>query len=152
MRFKISIGGIKEGEEFKLSILKNNVYKVENGVLIIKDVDGFWRKSDISLGTLHSSSLIKLTKNKKIKLTNTERKILEGRLAEEYKWIVKDKDGEIVFFTDKPFKSYDERSYFSNVGIWSALRDMVFAFEFISWEDKEPTNIEELLKDVEVEE
>lgn len=149
MRFKISIGGIKEGEEFKLSILKNNVYKVENGVLMIKDLEGFWRKSDISLGHLHSSKLIKFNK---IELTNTERKILEGRLAEGYKWIVKDENGEICFFDNKPYKEKGRNFYFAYNGSWCAMRNIKSLFKFISSKNEEPTNIEELLKDVEVEE
>ena len=78
----------------------------------------------------------------KIKLSEAERIILEN-IDKDYKWIVRTKYGHLEVCKDKPEKEYviwtRHHGYF-NLGAFNHL------FQFITWEDNEPYNIEELLK------
>lgn len=86
------------------------------------------------------------------KLTKKERQFCE---LVETGWITRDKDGDICFRTYKPYEKTGRywQGYSGSDGqllhldkIGSALK-----FSFITWEDKEPWSVEELLK-LEVEE
>ena len=84
-----------------------------------------------------------------VRITRSVKNLLEN-LKPVYKWIVKDSDNLVFVFTDKPKKNSFEwinpTGYFANV---SKLFYSEF-FDFISWEDEEPTNIKELLANCEV--
>lgn len=78
----------------------------------------------------------------KITLSEAERIILEN-IDKEYKWIARDEGGDLYIYVEKPIR----RS--SNWG--DGIRESEFLcyghlFQFITWEDSEPYNIEELLK------
>lgn len=81
-----------------------------------------------------------------IKPSDTERVILEN-IGECYKWIARDDDGELVVFPRQPSKIVEGEGGFwcrtlgeaSNLGCFNHL------FQFITWEDENPYNIEELL-------
>ena len=80
-------------------------------------------------------------RKEKSKLTEDEKAILRN-LPKRYEWIVRDENGLIYLFTNKPFKSLTR---------WVGYDLIVFPFEhifeFIKWEDEEPYSIEELLKE-----
>lgn len=87
----------------------------------------------------------------KIKIPLATKIILEN-LDEKWKWIAKDKDG-LFIFSAKPTKG--ERIWkitgFGNVKFKEISN--IFKcnlFDFLSWEDEEPTNIKELLGNCEV--
>lgn len=81
---------------------------------------------------------------KMIKLTEDEKVILKN-LPKRFKWITRDKDGNLFIYANKPIKresSWISETIFDWFGMW------VFnhLFQFIKWEDKEPYLIEDLLK------
>lgn len=85
---------------------------------------------------------LKQEHKEKIKLFEAERVILEN-IDKKYSWIVRDEDGNLRIFEGKPTKSAE---YWC---AWEGERNLELfnhLFQFIEWEDKEPYNIEELLK------
>lgn len=84
-----------------------------------------------------------------ITLSEAERVILEN-IDKEYKWIVRDGDGMLCIFADKPIKDKDGDDMWHSV-IMAQNSSTLFdafdhLFQFITWNDSEPYNIEELLK------
>lgn len=77
-------------------------------------------------------------------LTEDERAILRN-LDKKYDFIARDEDGDLHIFSKKPEKEVDEWNVcgIMNYEIFSMFNDI---FQFIKWNDKEPYNIEELLK------
>lgn len=87
----------------------------------------------------------------KIKIPLATKAVLEN-LDERWEWIAKDKDGLFIFST-KPTKgkSIWKITGFGNVKFKEISN--IFKcnlFDFLSWEDEEPTNIKELLENCEV--
>ena len=79
-----------------------------------------------------------------ITLSEAERIILEN-IDKEYKWIARDKDGELKIYNgEKPTKEqvdwHDVNLKYMYISYFNHL------FQFITWEDEQPYNIEELLK------
>ena len=81
----------------------------------------------------------------KPKLTEAERVILEN-LPKEYKWIARDEDNKIWVFELKPDKECDYWTFKKASSMFDRIVFFEHLFQFIKWEDKEPYNIEELLK------
>ena len=77
-----------------------------------------------------------------IKLSDDEKVILKN-MDKTFKWIARDSNNCIFVYSEKPIKQkffwYDTHCY--------NLRCFIHLFQFIKWEDEEPYNIEELLKD-----
>lgn len=77
-----------------------------------------------------------------IKLTDDEIVILKN-VDKEYKWIARGKSGDLFFYKNEPEK---------DILMWksfiSYIRDGIFnhLFQFIKFDDEEPYNIDELLK------
>ena len=75
-------------------------------------------------------------------LTEDERVILRN-LDKKWKWIARDKDESLGIFNKEPFKDYDLWRNGRESYDFSSFKHL---FQFIKWTDKEPYNIEELLK------
>lgn len=78
-------------------------------------------------------------------LSEAERVILEN-IDKDYKWIARDKDKGLFVYAKKPSKNntwWVNESY-SKGGVSVYLFNHLF--QFITWQDNEPYNIEELLK------
>ena len=80
-------------------------------------------------------------------LTRLEYELLK-HWNKRYKYIARDKDCYLFVYKDRPFKNEDVWGALSSHG--SIEKDFYDFFKFISWEDKEPMNIEELLNNCEV--
>lgn len=91
--------------------------------------------------------LISEYKQSPIKLTRLEYGILNHILNNtEYSYIARERDRALFIYKDKPFKT----AYYwscSDVNDFKYFNDL---FQFIKWEDAEPTSIDELLKNCEV--
>ena len=72
-----------------------------------------------------------------------ERKILEGRYIEGYRFIVRDSYDTLCLYTNRPKKG---NRMWKNMGYgqYGYINNDDF-FEFIKWEDDEPYEIEKLL-------
>lgn len=78
-----------------------------------------------------------------IALTEAEKIILKN-LDSNYKYIARDKDGSLYIFNEKPTKEdefWDTPSYYCRLEAFEHL------FKFVQWEDTEPYEIAELLKE-----
>lgn len=93
-------------------------------------------------------------KKPKIKISLATKYFLES-LNEKYKWIAKDKNNSAWCYENKPEKcTQDENKRWTVYGRGNitGFRDVLKKelFDFLSWEDEEPTNIKELLENCEV--
>lgn len=75
-------------------------------------------------------------------LTDDEKAILKN-LPRDYKWIARDADGEIFLYFRKPQKSC---AWWKSEGSEFGFSMYDGLFQFIKWEDENPYNIDELLK------
>jgi len=66
-----------------------------------------------------------------------------------YKFIVRSPGGNLMICYDMPEKGVSSWFYDSGCKILSGCNEL---FKFVQWEDKEPTSIQDILKNCEVEE
>lgn len=137
--------GVEIGEEFKIKGWSSYPYKFD-GVLLSRTNGNEWEHAtadDYEYILTSQCTIEKLPK--KPQLTKAERVILEN-LPKKYKWIARDRDNELSVYDRAPRK-HGLDQYWKNVGDHAAEMNMFqHLFQFIKWEDKEPYNIEELLK------
>lgn len=83
-----------------------------------------------------------------VKLTELEHGILEYLLEKrQYRFVVRERNGIIYAYKSKPKKeadSWESLSLNNELGLFNNL------FQFVKWEDSEPTSIEDVLKNCEV--
>ena len=83
-----------------------------------------------------------------VKLTELEHGILEYLLKKrQYRFVVRERNGIIYAYKSKPKKeadSWGSLSLNNELGLFNNL------FQFVKWEDSEPTSIEYVLKNCEV--
>lgn len=89
---------------------------------------------------------LKAEHKEKITLSEAERIILEN-IDKNYKWIARDEDGCLVLHSEKPQKEYMCNTWMHDGAEHDILSPFNHLFRFIKWEDTEPYNIEELLKE-----
>lgn len=88
---------------------------------------------------------LKAEHKEKITLSEAERVILEN-IDKDYKWIARDKDNSLWLYGDRPIKkSACWSNEYSEIGEEFAFYKHLF--QFITWQDDEPYNIEELLEE-----
>ena len=135
--------GVKEGEEFKIYGYEA-IYFIENGYLYYIDIDSIKKKSYLIINDIAGENIIKLPKKKQF--TDDELCILRN-IDKEYKWIAKDRDGDLWIYTNKPKKEYDR--YWKDC---SSSKSLSFEpldifknslFTEIEWEDEEPVYIDD---------
>ena len=80
-----------------------------------------------------------------IVLTDDEKAILRS-LPKEYKFIVRDKNGSLYVYKDKPLKG---NAYWYSNYEYDSIYIFDHLFNSIKFEDEEPYSIEELLKESE---
>ena len=78
------------------------------------------------------------------KISDAERVILEN-VDKDYKWICRDKAGNLKVFREKPKKDIQLWICYTNC-VYTDIEVFDHLFQFIKWEDENPYNIEELLK------
>ena len=79
-----------------------------------------------------------------IKLIEDEKIILRN-LHKKYKYIARDKSGSLYLYGQKPRRA--KENWINTNGIFTNLCVFEHLFKFIKWEDEEPYNIEELIKE-----
>ncbi len=86
----------------------------------------------------------------KVKITRLEYELLKYFLHDkEYKFVARDKCGALYWYKDKPIKESTEwiNKAIGDSYILSLINNL---FQFIKWEDEEPTNIKKILNNCEV--
>ena len=135
------IFGVEEGEKFKIDGYED-IYFIENGYLYYIGDCGE-KKSYLNINDVAGKNVIKLPKKKEF--TDDELCILRN-IDKEYKWIAKDRDGDLWIYTNKPKKEDD--------GYWRDCSSKSLSFEpldifknslftEIKWEDEEPVYIDD---------
>ena len=142
--------GVEEGEEFKIKLFGViEKYRLKNGELERYDNDYIykWVKSRISINDIHESEIIKLPKKKQFSQDTLN---LFKCIDKKYKWIAKDKSGDIFGFEGKPKKDKyvwlcEEYDYcLDNTCCIDGLNQSLF--NEILWEDEEPIRIDDYVE------
>lgn len=137
---------------------KHYLFLYHNDEFIFVDLDGeecyvfnslnSYKNSDFVIMKVYKDYTLKellWERKEKYKSTDCERAILKN-LPKEYKYIAKDKNGNLYVYKNKPIKNYEYWSdYTSSEFCFPHLFHHLF--QFIKWEDKEPYLIEDLLKE-----
>ena len=141
------IFGVEEGEEFKLvSDNSESKYIIVDNILnlVIDNRKPYVSELTINDINAYKLKIIKLPKKKQF--TDDELCILRN-IDKEYKWIAKDRDGDLWIYTNKPKKEYDR--YWKDC---SSSKSLSFEpldifknslFTEIEWEDEEPICIDD---------
>ena len=133
---------VKEEEEFRISVYgDSSIYRFHNGELeYYDDVYDKWKSALISVNAILDSEIIKLPKKKQF--TDDELCILRN-IDKEYKWITKDRTGEIWIYADKP-KKEDKIWNWTKICSFKSLEMIKNSlFTEIKWEDEEPVYIDD---------
>lgn len=131
------IFGVEEREEFKFDGYEA-IYFIQNGYLYF--IDSTKKKSILSINDVVGKNIIKLPKKKKF--TDDELCILRN-IDKEYKWITKDRTGEIWIYADKP-KKEDKIWNWTKICSFKSLEMIKNSlFTEIKWEDEEPVCIDD---------
>ena len=126
--------GVEEGEEFKIKGYEYT-YIIKKQFLYILNED---RYSHLEVNDLINKEIIKLPKKKEF---SQETLNFFKCIDKKYKWIAKDKDGEVCIYINKPKKedvSWDNFSFYKPLDI---IKDSLFTE--IKWEDEEPIYIDD---------
>lgn len=112
---------------------------------ISKSMSNAFKKIAEALGSFNEEKIKEiLMKSIKPTLSEAERVILEN-IDKDYKWIARDKDNSLWLYGDRPIKKCACWSIgYSEIGKEFAFYKHLF--QFITWQDEKPYNIEELLK------
>ena len=137
--------GVEEGEEFKLKLFGAiGKYRLKNGKLeYYDDFINKWVESTISMNHILDSDIIKLPKKKEFSQDTLN---FFKCIDKKYKWIAKDKSGDIFGFEEKPKKDKyvwlcEEYDYcLDNTCCIDGLNQSLF--NEILWEDEEPIYID----------
>ena len=141
--------GVAEGEEFKRDDSKIYYkYRVYNNIIQhFDEVLKIWEYSTLSINTLVTSEIIKLPKKKQF---SQETLNFFKMIDKKYKWIAKDKSGDIFGFEEKPKKDKyvwlcEEYDYcLDNTCCIDGLNQSLF--NEILWEDEEPVYIDDYVE------
>lgn len=130
--------GVEEGEEFKFEGYEYT-YNIKNSLLYILNED---RYAHLEVNDLVNKEIIKLPKKKEF--TDDELCVLKN-IDKKYKWITRDKSGNLCIFDEKPNKNeeiWDNviRSDFIELNCYNSL------FNSIQWEDNEPVYIDDYVE------
>ena len=134
---------VEEGEEFKLKLFGAiGKYRLKNGKLeYYDDFINKWVESTISMNHILDSEIIKLPKKKEFSQDTLN---FFKCIDKKYKWIAKDKDGEVYVYINKPKKedvSWDNFSFYKPLDI---IKDSLFTE--IKWEDEGPIYIDDYVE------
>lgn len=113
---------------------------------IAKTMSNVLKKLTEALGNFNEEKIKEiLTKSIKPTLSEAERAILEN-INKDYKWIARDRDEKLYIYTVKPSRSTLFNNWNLIEGKAGSMSIFNHLFQFITWQDDEPYNIEELLK------
>ena len=139
--------GVEEGEEFILETkdgwFNDLKYKIENNIIKVATIKySDYSQSSFKLNEfVYIEKIIKLPKKKQFSQDTLNFFKCSDK---KYKWIAKDKDGEVCIYINKPKKedvSWDNFSFYKPLDI---IKDSLF--DEILWEDEEPIYIDDYVE------
>ena len=131
---------VEEGEEFKFDGYVD-IYFIKNGYLYFIDIDSTERVCYLQINDVVGKNIIELPKKKQFSQDTLN---FFKCIDKKYKWIAKDKDGEVCIYINKPKKedvSWDNFSLYKPLDI---IKDSLF--DEILWEDDEPIYIDDYVE------
>ena len=131
--------GVEEGEEFKLSE-SDLTHRINNNKLEVL-YEGLWGYTAIAFNKVAKSEITKLPKKKEFSQDTLN---FFKCIDKKFKWIAKDKDGEVCIYINKPKKedvSWNNFSFYKPLDI---IKDSLFTE--IKWEDEEPVYIDDYVE------
>ena len=131
--------GVEEGEEFKLSE-SDLTHRINNNKLEVL-YEGLWGYTAIAFNKVAKSEITKLPKKKEFSQDTLN---FFKCIDKKFKWIDKDKDGEVCIYINKPKKedvSWNNFSFYKPLDI---IKDSLFTE--IKWEDEEPVYIDDYVE------
>ena len=132
--------GVEEGEEFKIYGYEG-IYFIQNGYLYIIDIDSTKKKSFLNINDIVGKNIIKLPKKKQF--SQDELSILRN-IDYRYKWVARDRDGEVWIYSDKPKKEDNLCNWNTYCSFNKSLEIIKNSlFTEIKWEDDEPVFIDD---------
>ena len=137
--------GVEEGEEFKIDGYEA-IYFIQNGYLYFIGDYGE-QKSYLNINEVVGKNIIKIPKKKQF---SQETLNFFKMIDKKYKWIAKDKSGDIFGFEEKPKKDKyvwlcEEYDYcLDNTCCIDGLNQSLF--NEILWEDDEPIRIDDYVE------
>ena len=81
-----------------------------------------------------------------IKITRLDYEVLKYGQKKEYKYVVRDEDGLLYFYSEKPNKNEENNQWeccYKCKSFWFSLTE---SLKFISWEDEDPYLIVDILE------
>ena len=147
------IFGVEEGEEFILETkdgwFNDLKYKIENNIIKVATIEySDYSQSSFNLNEfVYIEKIIKLPKKKQFSQDTLN---FFKMIDKKYKWIAKDKSGDIFGFEEKPKKDKyvwlcEEYDYcLDNTCCIDGLNQ--FLFNEILWEDEEPVYIDDYVE------
>ena len=135
---ELAKGGLKEGESFvRLDEWRNMIITMKDGNLI----DCWGQAMTWSVHNLNAEWEKVEPIEPKPQLDDWEKETCKRLLAKGWKWLGRDKDGYVWGYEEIPYKGEAMWIDYKYDGI--GVPD---GFDFVKWEDSEPTSIEELLQ------
>lgn len=132
--------GFEEGEKFKIEGLVD-IYVIQNGYLYFIDDYGKQKSFFNTIKDVVERSIIKLPKKKKFSQDTLN---FFKCIDKKYKWITKDKDGDVCVYCEKPTKGSDY--WLSNRNLYISKAFNQDMFDQILWEDDEPVYIDDYIE------
>ena len=138
--------GVEEGEKFKFDGYVD-IYFIKNGYLYFIDIDSTERVCYLQINDVVGKNIIKLPKKKQFSQDTLN---FFKMIDKKYKWIAKDKSGDIFGFEEKPKKDKyvwlcEEYDYcLDNTCCIDGLNQSLF--NEILWEDDEPIYIDDYVE------
>ena len=135
--------GVEEGEKFKFDGYVD-IYFIKKGYLYFIDIDSTERVCYLQINDVVGKNIIKLPKKKQFSQDTLN---FFKCIDKKYKWIAKDKSGDIFGFEEKPKKDKyvwlcEEYDYcLDNTCCIDGLNQSLF--NEILWEDEEPIYIDD---------
>lgn len=146
-RFKEEILNIVN-DDFSLAVNKNNPNGVYKCGSFPCSVCMFSKLKDGNVRcTINRMNWLLSEYKEPIKLTRTEYSLLRHAYKLNYKYIARDKDGDISLYLDEPDKDILTEFWHGKEYEFTLFNNL---FPFIKWEDLEPTSIQEVLENCEV--
>lgn len=131
---------VEEGEKFKIEGLVD-IYVIQNGYLYFIDDYGKQKSFFNTIKDVVERSIIKLPKKKKFSQDTLN---FFKCIDKKYKWITKDKDGDVCVYCEKPTKGSDY--WLSNRNLYISKAFNQDMFDQILWEDDEPVYIDDYIE------
>lgn len=92
--------------------------------------------------------LTMIWERKDIKLTDEEIEILKALKTLHFEWLARDESGDLYAYSGTLYK--DDCTWdFVSAGVYQSIGVYSNLFDFVKWEDEEPTYIDDLLKEIE---